>query len=327
MTTMTYDRLERVSRSQPPYRGTTNRFPLYTRRQNTKYFFTREEDGQKVFDIVYGQRWDRVAATKEEFDDPAQERTYQSDDGQFWKYVAKPNIVGTVRPGNEERGEFQFDARNYGQGDRSFLGDLFPGWFATDSRRGGMVYRHLNIFHPIYAGMKVHAGSMTPSKRHEVVINHVDRKKSKQLVKDYEHFFSVSEVMLKALTMDMVIKLAAQLMSEVNTYHDQVLLHEARDRINTAPLDAFVLYCMGYHVGSILYEVKFPQRHNWVRNKENRIAYDELFMSVKRRIVKDIYKGNPDVFKEVRYGCGEMYPASDWGTSVLVNGLEMVQYK
>ena len=326
MTTITYDRLERVSHSTPPYRGTTNRFPLYTRRQNTKYFLTREEDGQKVFDIVYGRIWDRAPSTKEEFDDPVAERVFH-DGGGYWKYIAEPNVLGTVRPGKDERGEFQFDAKGYGQGDRHFLGDLFPGSFVTDSRRGGMVYRHLNIFHPIYAGMKVHAGSMTPIKPHEVVINHVDRKKSKQLVKDYEHFFSVSEAMLKSVTMDVVVDIAKQLLGELGTMKDKVLLEKARECVNTAPLDAFVLYSVVYNAGGIIYEVKFPQRHNWIRDKESRIAYGELFANVKRKIVRDIYKENPDVFKEVRYGCGEMYPSSDWGTSVLVDGLEMVQYK
>lgn len=328
MSMMTYDHLERVSRSQPPYRGTTNRFPLYTRRENTKYFFVREENGQRVFDIVYGQFWDRVEATKEEFDNPAAERVFQ-DGGDYWKYVARPNIMGTVRPGSDERGEFQFNARSYGQGDRHFLNGLFPGWFATDSRRGGMVYkfRHLNVFHPVYAGMKVHAGSMTPIEPHEVVIHHVDRKKSIQMMKEYDHFFGVSEVMLKSLTMDMVVRLAAQLMEEVRTFHDKVLWHEAKDRINTAPLDAFVLYCMAHNMGGILYQVKLQNRRNWLGGKGDRIAYDELFTSVKRKIVRDIYKENPDVFKEVRYGCGEMYPSSDWDVRVFVNGLEMVQYK
>jgi hypothetical protein len=49
-------------------------------------------------------------------------------------------------------------------------------------------------------------------------------------------------------------------------------------------------------------------------------------MPVKRRLVKDIYVQNPEVFKEVTYGVGAHVPASDWGVKVIVDGKEVEQY-
>lgn len=335
MTTMTYDRLERVSHSNPPYRGTVNRFPLYTRKENTKYFLVREEDGQKVFDIVYGQRWDAVSITEEEFNNPNAARVY-SHNNNYFKYVAKPNIMGTVRFAGDDahNGQFHFTAKSYGQGERGFLSQGYSGWFSTDSRRGGMLLTkrdyqagRTKTMYPIYSGMKVDARTMNPLTPHEVVINYVDRKKSKHLVKEYENFFKVSEVMLKSLTMDAVFDTAKQLLDEVHTNHGEVLLHEAKDRIKTAPLDAFLLYCMGYGVGRLMYQVKYPQSRGFHGMSGSDIAYGELFMNVKRKITKEIYLANPDVFKEVKYEYGQEYPASDWGTKVFVNGQEMMQYQ
>lgn len=331
MSMMSYDRLQRVSRSTPPYRGTTNRFPLYTRRANTKYFLAREEDGQTVFDIVYGQRWETVELTEEQYfalSKHKAQRTVEQPENRYIQYVSKPNILGTVRRGNSERGEFQFNASRYGQGERMFLTGLFRGWFFTDSRRGGMLYREraTEVMYPIYAGMKVDAVTMKPLTPHEVVIHRVDRKKSKHLTKDYEHFFKVSEVMLKSLTLGAVIAAAKELLDEIGMVGSP-LLQEAKVRLNTSPLDSFILYCMGHDIGRLVYRAKYSKSAYFYGSGEDVIAYDELFMNVKRRITKEIYIANPDVFKEIRYGCGKEYPTSDWGTSVVVNGLEMAQYK
>ncbi len=49
---LNYVRLNSISNSVSPYRGSVNRFPIASRRHNTKYFLVREEDGQRVFDIA-----------------------------------------------------------------------------------------------------------------------------------------------------------------------------------------------------------------------------------------------------------------------------------
>ena len=54
---LNYKRLDGISNSVSPYRGSLNRFPIGHRRQNTKYFLAGEENGERVFTIVHGDRF------------------------------------------------------------------------------------------------------------------------------------------------------------------------------------------------------------------------------------------------------------------------------
>jgi hypothetical protein len=342
---LSYDRLTRATLSNAPYRGSTNRFPLLTRRQNRKYFLVREEDGKKVFDIVYGQSWHSEKITKEQAD--ALSRTSKKSlveraGGEYLMYVTRPRIVGTVYPGETPAGEFEFNSGSYGQGDRMFLSDMFRGgWFTTNSRKGGMLYRKRmdgkSITHPIYRGMRVDAMTMRPIKPYEVVVNQVDRKKSKAVMAKYAHFFKVSEVMLKSINVGQVVEIANHLLYEGDhpmskrfaagaLRRDTVAMCLARgeELINDAPLDAFVWFALGHEIGRILYRAL--GRMVGTRADDEYSAYDELFMSVKRRLVKDTYMRNPEVFKEVSYEMGADIPASDWGMKIIVDGKEVEQY-
>jgi hypothetical protein len=108
-----------------------------------------------------------------------------------------------------------------------------------------------------------------------------------------------------------------------DVFQDSCFL-EGEKRINDAPLDAFVWFTLGYGVGRVLYRA--VGRSLGPRSNDEYSAYDELFMPVKRRLVKDIYVQNPEVFKEVTYGVGAHVPASDWGVKVIVDGKEVEQY-
>lgn len=334
---LTYEQLEKVSRREPPYRGTTDRFPLLNRKHNTKNFYVREEDGQRVFDIAYGHRWYTEKITEEAYLAlPAKTRAnmVQVVDHEYHMYVQTPNILGTVRPGYDKDGEFEFKARSMGQGDMYFISNAFRGYFSSMSRRGGMVYVVRNegntgrTWYPIYKGMKVNARTMKPSTPHEVVIHHVDRKKAKALVKTHDHFFKVSEVMLKALTMDQVIDLAKSMLeAEPENQSQSGLYQRYLSHRNDAPLDAFIWYCMAFNIGRVHYLSGYKGGlRNFYTEYANSNAHRELFTSVKRKIVKDIYREHPDIFKEVRYACGAEFPSCDWGVKVIVNGQEMEQY-
>ena len=51
-----------------------------------------------------------------------------------------------------------------------------------------------------------------------------------------------------------------------------------------------------------------------------------MFLNLKRRLNKEIYKTNDQVFKKVEYADCEVYPPSEWGYTVLVDGAEVKQY-
>jgi hypothetical protein len=163
---------------------------------------------------------------------------------------------------------------------------------------------------------------------YEVFIHHVDRKKSKALLAKYEHFYKVSEVMLKSMTMNMVLDTAKEVVDGIwkdeggtQKYRsDQTYFGEAEKLIDVAPLDAFVLYCLAFNVGRVAYQMR-----GYSTGMNETGAHEELFTILKRRLNKDIYKAHPDIFKEVKCESGVIYPSCDWGVKIVVNGEEMEQ--
>jgi hypothetical protein len=96
---------------------------------------------------------------------------------------------------------------------------------------------------------------------------------------------------------------------------------EAEKRINSAPLDAFILYCIGLDVGRVAYQMRWSN----LSSLEGVSAYDELFVQLKRKLSKEIYRTHLDIFNEVRCESGKRYPSCDWGVKVIVNGKEVEQ--
>ena len=332
---LNYDRLDKITKVEKPFRGTTNRFPIGKRRHNTKYFLVREEDGKRVFDIVFGTSWHSVSITEEEYEAERKLKNnrvhkYTPSDltqkPEFIRYDHPPHILGTVYP----EGYFQFKvgARIH-QGDRKFLSDLSNGWFTCDSRRGGLVYRAFaygsaSIPMPIYEGMRVYTDTMQPLDQYVVIGRKVDRKASRELVKPYENFYRVSEVMCKALDKESFLKIAEEVYANVkpqegNKYVSaQDFLRDAEALREEAPLDAMILYCFGMQVGNIPNAMRNPGWHN--------ITPSSVHSNLMRTINTGLYKLHPEVFKPVEYQMGEAYPQSPWGYEVMVNGESKSQY-
>ena len=343
MNGLNYTRLNSISHSVPPYRGSTNRFPIGNRRHNTKYFLVRDEDGQRVFDIVHGQNWKHVTMTKEEYDEYAKLgmqrlNKYQDADGtwEYYRYEVYPNILGVVRPDNT----FEFTGRSYGQGDRGILSSYTHGYLCTDSRRGGMIWTgrlHGNGYRgafPIYKGLRVGCDSMHPTKPITVVGRKVDRKVGKDLLATYKDFYATTEVMTKAMDYEIFVKTMVEVLSEhigkPDTFSTMinwaVCAEKAKTLIDSAPLDAAMLYIYGWDVGSMRWNVRRFVDTSYGRYSAHEDTPHDMFINLKRRLNKEIYKANDTVFKKVEYTNGEMYPPSEWGYTVMVDGVEVEQY-
>jgi len=59
-----YERLTKITENQKPYRGSDNRFPLERRARNEKYFLVEMENGEKVYDVVYGKKYHHDVISK-----------------------------------------------------------------------------------------------------------------------------------------------------------------------------------------------------------------------------------------------------------------------
>jgi len=317
-----YKRLERITQIEKPYRGTTDRYPVGNRRHNLKNFFVREENSVKVFDVTYGTRHKSHHCTKEQFD--AMEATGAShihkydygDRIEYIRYEVLPFRIGTVYPA----GYFQFNADSYyGQGDRAFLSDCSHGWFCNDSRRGGMVWTFGNKANyrciPIFKGMRVStANNFEVLDDYVVVGKKVNRKVGKDLLGGYETFYKTAETMCKAMSRDIFLATAKEIIEENKDKHFEAA-EALRDQ---APLDAMILYALALDVGKIDQQIRHP---NWYQAEPH-----EIFCNLKRHMNKRLYKEHPEVFIPVHYGKGEAYPPSIWGYEVMVNGEVQQQY-
>ena len=352
MKAFSYKRLLDISNSVPPYRGFANRFPIGSRKHNNKYFLKREEDGQIVFDIVYGESWKYDEISKEEYVRGLLENRQIYGRGRkqrnlrkiYYKYRAwdhktgqhskeftytrrtrNHNIHGVVRPDNT----FEFTKKHYWQGDRCFLSQHSAGDFVTDSRRGGLIFRthNLQMVLPIWTGMRVDCDSMMPTTPFKVVISHVNRKSSKELISRYETMFKVSEAMLKSMNLATLWDTGKELLDalsegfSVPRQAEPSDVEKAESLVNEAPLDAFLTYALAFNTRHFAYKVR--SEHS--RSYETDEYCANLFMPTKRVITDHIYKKHPEILKPIEYEGGKNFPACKWGVKVIVDGKEVSQ--
>lgn len=339
---MNYESLEHIVNTVPHYRGDKNRFPLGNRKHINKHFFVREEDGQRVFDIAYGyyNKFHECSESEYQIKDANNIRTYRQQKyqpdgtpmiGEYSYHWAEclPNILGTVRNDNT----FQFTKDTYDQGAMTFLNTLVIGWFARQSRRGGMIHvAHSDgkkMITPIWKGMKMNLDTMKPTVSYKVLTHQVNRKAGKALLAKYEHFFKVTEVMTKNMDGNGIIDLAKVVLSELyphkenahQEYHLTVELMKAAEKcINDAPLDAFVLYALAYDTNAFNHRVRYAS-NTYSRDLDVTGMYNNL----KRKFSKEMYKDNPEIFKVVEHDNPLSYPSCDWGVKIVVDGNEMEQ--
>ena len=170
---LNYERLKNITKTVKPYRGSTNRFPIGRRTQNTKFFLVEnDETGEEVYRIVYGYCHNSEEITKEEYeaaksagDKDVSEYTWYNP-VQYKRHTKIPHQLGIVRSDNT----FEFNNTNgyYGQDSNMLLSRWSAGYFYSSSRHGGMVYRERRtnadgfgqhyLFHPIFDGMRIHWG-------------------------------------------------------------------------------------------------------------------------------------------------------------------------
>ena len=331
MISLSYARLKRISLSEKPYRGSTNRFPITSRRESKKYFLVDEENGETIFRVIYGYEYEQEPVTAEEAKTLEREgkSIYHDTTANTWAvWLTKPCEMGVVR--SDET--FEFTAKGYAQGARKFLSDASHGYFHNDSRRGGMVFRtgvHFNSkFYPRHKGMRVDTKTMKPTKEIAIIGKTVNRKASKKLMNEHEDFFTVAETMCKAMTLESWLDTAKSIYLEhteggiepITPLKINYFLCAAGTMKFSAPLDAVVLYAIGLGIDGLRWKIKSPS--SWPRHK----TAIETFNAMKYLLCKQIYRENEDTFKTVTYEMGKVYPPSTWGYTLMVDGVEVKQY-
>jgi hypothetical protein len=339
MLALSWNRLTDITKNQKPYRGTTNRYPVGSRTQNTKNFYVDEIDGEKVYRITYGTHHIEHFVTKEVYEadtNKYHERTWETDEAKrYCFYEPVPNQLGVVRSDNT----FEFTSKHgYGQGHNSVISSWSQGFFYCSSRHGGMVYRDNSrgIFHPIFKGMRMQIDTMQPHKDsiYKVVGKRVNRKEGKEFLKRYEDFYKINEVMLKAMDYKAYMETACDVVSSLEIPTDKWGLYDgerkklityAESCVNSAPLDAGVAFALAYDIKDIWSRVRASVGvGNSYYSRE--IELESIFINLKRKLNNELYRKNPTVMKQIEYEMGSLYPASQWGIDIYVDGKEVEQY-
>ena len=362
---LSYDRLKDITKTQKPYRGTTNKYPIDKRTASYKYFTVQKEGDDDVYHISYYEVHDHVEVTKEEYVDlnakgikTSTYTPYQETVARYFRVNIEPNLLGIVRPDNT----FEYVKAHvnpnhnvgYGQGENILLST----WLQADQRRsgsqGGVIigrwkpdtsYRtpmneRYEAFHPVFKGLRINMRdfSIHPSCHYKTTSKKVNRKAGKELLKGYETFYTVCETMLTPMEYKTFIEVAVDVIKEsgipqesLDNYYtsleDTKFLSETADRIkDDAPLDAFIMFSVAYDINGMWQRVRNVGKNNYWTSNNAEMFLPKLFVSVRRVLNKQFYKKNPSVLTEVDNKMGEYYPPCAWGVDLFVNGVEVNQY-
>jgi len=335
MKALDWSRLTEITKTQKPYRGTTNRFPIGDRRHNTKDFVTEERNGEQVYSVRYGHTYKRHEHTKEEWQ-ANQGTIHKREDYEgnivYESYSSIPRELGIVRSDNT----FEFTSAYYGQGDNQIMSNWARGWFLRSSRHGGMVYRTNDVFHPIFKNMRVHCETMMPheNSQYQVVGKRVSRKDAKEFLSRYTDFYKINEVMLKAMDWKGYMETMADVLKPLGITTENWQLHSAEqeklvkfaeENLNTSPLDAGIAYALAYDVQNLFSRHRAFSDPNGSSYYNREVELDVVFSNLKRKLNKELYKKNPSVMKLTEYEPNKPYPPSEWGVDITVNGKEVEQ--
>jgi hypothetical protein len=272
----------------------------------------------------------------------------------YYKIISKPNELGIVREDNT----FEYTGNHFNQGDNIFMSSMLCVDQRTSSPHGGLImcmrsrgYRlnaeEVDTMIPIFKGLRIYLDTFKPHEScdYKVTSHKVSRKNGKEFLKRYEDFYKISESMMKSMQYEHFLGLAYEIIMEEGDYTHEVyetyyisssmekkLIDLAYKNLNDKPIDALIMFATAYDIDrfwdrlrNYASRLKDKQRasYNWTGDLE----LDKFFLTIKRRLNKEVYKANPSVMKVVEHEQGKYYPPSAWGIQVTVNGNEVEQYR
>ena len=335
-----YEQFSDILKNVKPYRG-TNEYPFWKRTQRYKYFIPREVNGKTEFDIYYGNRYENVHISNNDYHklsaEEQQDWTHNGLGTYSWqKLITHKNKLLTLRDDNT----VQFVHQNWlHQGERGYLANIIGGWVHSDVKRGGVIWTHgregITKRLPIFNGLRVNPYTLEvhPDSRYEIIHRKIDRKEGNELLDKYSDMFKLLDVMFKTMDRPTFIMQAQSIAREYNLIHDtntntysyidmmeSIKVEEALYKNMTDdPVAYFIVKSMAdnYQIRNAVTSGYFS---SWYYSEPIDIYYQ-----VRKSVVNQLYKEH-DTFKKVSIPCEQLYiPASIWGIEILVNGKPVSQ--
>lgn len=346
-----YARLERITTVEKPYRGSTNRYPIESRKYSHKCFYEEMIDGEKVYKIAYGKSWTSISITQEQYklESGKNNRVYKRGHNDYIKYIGEVNIVGVVYP--DRSFEFLANDQNYGVGQGLKIhinGGWLPyiGYIRSSKKHGGVVIsrrgsnRTDEILHPVFKGLRIYTDTFEthPKCQYKVVGYKTVIKNVREAMKPYEEAFKVADVMFRNMEINSILDIAEELHKDCdkpsythpsNDYKIDNELIRLSSELSTQPLDTAINMAWEYNLNSIRTAVKtrshsYYSNYNW----STTIKVHTLANNIKRKFRDALCRtNNTTLLKLVEYEAGTKYPASIWGYDVMLNNEVMMHYR
>lgn len=329
-----------------PWRGSQD-YPISKRTHRHKYFRVRDENGNKVYDIYYGNSYSKVEISNDDYalltaEEKQQYHQYPSysntgigNTTQVWtRWETIPNLLLTIR--SDDTVEIVKDSEYLHQGERGYISYFIHATVRCEGRRGGAIaqigWGKSAKYIPIFKGLRIHAGALTPhaSTDYEIITRKVNRSQAGEMLTKYENMFKVAETMCGVMDRETFLQQTIDTMKDngfSNTewfYGSELtdVIEKGMEVLDTDPAGAFMLFSHGFVNQTFRSAVRNGQFNSW--SYEDTIS---IMGSTKKKLLRKLYK-DYDVFnKTVIKSDEQRLPSSVWDIEIMVNGQEVAQYK
>jgi hypothetical protein len=330
-----YEHLKRITETQKPYRGTTDKYPFADRNHNYKYFYPREVNGEIEYHVGYYHKWESDTMTTEEFNAKKSsmpkielkkwraESIWDKDSSQIkptgnhTKDVKNSKVDLIIRSDNT----VEIVTDSFHQGMRM----IFSAWnyangvFQSSVGHGGIIYRRKDngtvIAIPIFKHIRFNMDTMAihESSKYLATYKTVDRKKSKEAMNIYQDKLNGAYAFITCMDKESFNQDKEEVTNELigidNHYYWG---KEKRDSaIGLAdkiffekPVEAIYTYMKAFNVG--YYMSRQAEPSDWIKG-------------FKKKFAKHIHVKH-DTFTKDYLTHLENFKSSPWNIDITING-------
>jgi hypothetical protein len=342
---LSYERLEHITKTNKPYRGTTNEYPLSYREHSYKRFF-KETDakGDSYFRIIYGYKYVDRYITKEEHDAMTAKGLYtrvetQADNSvkymvweRFW------DEVGVVRKDNT----FELTTDRMHQGTRYFINAMFNKYqseVVSSVKHGGAIYREwtgswgnrtTTKIIPLFIGQRINLETNSSVLDYEVHLSKVNRTRTKEVMSEYVEALKFTEVMFKTMSEDSFKSALQETYAEAITEGEKWRSSKAMEFMRSyatkqVKVDMFKAICATMMTANYrLWSYGSERNTNNYYGEMDSTPHD-YYLSARKKIDRQIKIG-ANALDAIVYKANEAYPSNTWDITVLHNGNPVRQY-
>jgi hypothetical protein len=330
-----YEHLKRITETQKPYRGTTDKYPFADRHHNYKYFYPREVNGEIEYHVGYYHKWESETMTAEEFNAKKssmakgelkkwREETIWNKDssgvetsGNYIKDFKNPKIDLIIRSDNT----VEIVTNSFHQGMRM----IFSAWnyangvFQSSVAHGGIVYGRRDSRGdtriPIFKHMRFNMDTMAvhESSKYLAKYDTVDRKKSKEAMNIYQDKLNGAYAFITCMDRETFNQDKEEVTNElIETDNHYYWRKEKRDGalliadkiFFEKPVEAIYVYMKAFNVG--YYTSSQAQPSDWINGFKKKFA---KYIQVKH-----------DAFTKKYLTHLENFKSSPWNIDITING-------